>query len=80
MHVHSRLPGRRADIHPDVVSVGRVLGMHKPPRIAKKFNNRDVFLGGHFKEVGHMALRNHKNVAAAQSVIVRAHIGKPILS
>ena len=79
MHVHSRLPRRLADIYPDVVSVGRVLGVNQFLRPAKKVDNRELLLGRHFEEVGHMTLRNYEDVARTQGVAVQAHIRQFIL-
>jgi hypothetical protein len=79
MHMHSRLACCLPDIYPDVVSVGRVLGIDTLPGIAQKLNNRGLFLGRHFEEVGHMAFRNHEDMTTTQRMIVRAHVGQLVL-
>jgi hypothetical protein len=66
MHMHSRLPRCLPNIYPDVESVGRVLGARELVSPTKKLKNRDLFLGCHFEEVGHVALRHYENVATTQ--------------
>jgi hypothetical protein len=48
-------------------------------RPAKKVDNRELLLGRHFEEVGHMTLRNYEDVARTQGVAVQAHIRQFIL-
>jgi hypothetical protein len=66
MHVHSRLPRRRADIDPDIESVGRMLGASESVSATKKLENRHLLLDRHFEEVRHVALGHNENVATTQ--------------
>ena len=79
MDMHPRLPCGLSDIHPDVVSVGRMLGAYELVSPAKKLENRDLFLRCHFEEVRHVTLRNRYDVARTQRMVVRAHIGQFVL-
>jgi hypothetical protein len=79
MHVHSRLARRLTDIYPDVVSIGRVFGVDVSLCLAKKLDNRELFLGRHFEEVGYVALRNDEDMTTAERMAVRAHIRQVIL-
>lgn len=66
MHVHSRLTRGLAHVDSDVVTVGRMLGTNEPLGLAKKLEYRDLFLGRHLKEVGHVAFRNDEDVTTTQ--------------
>lgn len=79
VHVHSRLPGGLPNIYPDVVTVGRVLGVHEGSRLTKKLENRDLLLWRQFEEVGHVALWNHEDVATAQRMVILTQIGQFVL-
>jgi hypothetical protein len=64
--MHSRLPRRLPDIYPDVVSVGRMLGMDALLGLAQKLDDSDLFLRRHIEEVSHVALRDYEHVATTQ--------------
>src|SRR4029078_224201 len=79
MHMHSRLPRGLPDIHPDVVSVGRMRAPHELMGLAKKLENRGLLLRRHFEEVRDVTPRNRDDVARTQRMIVRTHVGQFVL-
>ena len=79
VHVHPRLPRSLANIYPNVESVGRMLGNRELLGTTKQLKDRDLLLGRHFEEVGHVAFWDYENVATTQGMVVRAHIGQFVL-
>jgi len=66
VHVHARLPRCLPNIYPDVESIGRMLCACAPARLSKQLENGKLFLGRHFEEISHVALRYNENVAPAE--------------
>ena len=79
MHMHPRLPRCLPNIYPDVEAVGRMLGMNELSCLAKKLNNRELFLECHFEEVRNVAFWNYEDMTTTQRMAVRAYIGQFVL-
>ncbi len=66
VHVHPRLACRFADVHADVVAVGRMPRVDRPVRLIEQCENRRLFLGGHVEEIRDMTFRHDEDVSAAK--------------
>ena len=70
MEMHHALPGRRPDIHPDVVAVGGILLIKQPTGIMDERQKGGLLGCGRLKERGHVPERNEEQVAGAHRVQV----------
>ena len=62
--VHTRLTGRGPNIHTDVVSVRRILGLDARPCSVEKLDDGHLFRTRHFKEIGYMPTGHDNDMAA----------------
>jgi len=72
--MHPRLTACHADIHPNVVAVGREASLNMTLRFSEEIEDGQLLVSCHVKEARNVTSRDDENVAATQRVVVVPHI------
>ena len=76
MQVHHALPGRRPDVHADVVAVGGIPLVNQPTGIVDERQKGGLLGPGRLEERGHVPERNKEQVAGAHRIEVEVGVGE----
>jgi len=76
MQVHHALPGRRPDVHTDVVAVGGISLIQQPTGIVDERQEGGLLGPGRLEERGHVPEGDEEQVAGAHRIEVIAGVGE----
>ncbi len=78
MQMHHALPGRRPDIHADIIAVGGIELICQPTGIMHERQQGGLLGFGRLKERGHVPERNEKKVAGAHRIEIIPGVGEVV--
>ena len=74
VYMHPRLTAGHADIHPNVVTVGREAALKMTLRFSEELEDGQLLILRHVKEARDVTSWDDENVAATQRIVVVPHI------
>ncbi len=79
MQVHHALPGRRPDVHPDIIAVGGIPLIEQPTGIMDESQEGGLLSFGRLKKRGHVPEGDEEQVAGAHRIEVIPGVGEKSL-
>ena len=76
MQVHHALPGRRPDVHPDIIAVGGIPLVKQPTGIMHESQEGGLLSFGCLEERGHVPEGDEEKVAGAHRIEVIPGVGE----